>query len=51
MINGIFDGWDSSGNTLSVGDLLIGVEGNVEVDLASNSSVCFFGITIGIGDS
>lgn len=33
VVNGIFDGWDSSGDTLGVGNFLIGVERDVEVDL------------------
>lgn len=33
VVDGILDGWDSTGNTLCVGDVLLGVEGNVEVDL------------------
>lgn len=33
VVNGIFDCWDGSGDALVVGDLLIRIEGDVEVDL------------------
>lgn len=33
VVDGILDSWDGTGNTLCVGDVLLGVEGNVEVDL------------------
>lgn len=33
VVDGIFDGGDGTGDTLVVGDLLVGIEGDVEVDL------------------
>lgn len=33
IVNGMLDGGHGTGDTLVVGDLLVGVEGNVEVDL------------------
>ena len=33
VVNGIFDCWDSSGDTLCVCDILIRIERNVEIDL------------------
>lgn len=33
MVDSIFDCWNSTGNTLGVGYFLVGVEGDVEVDL------------------
>lgn len=33
VVKGIFDGWDGAGDALGVGDLLGGVEWDVEVDL------------------
>lgn len=33
MVDGIFDSWDGSGNTLGVGDFLVRVERDIEVDL------------------
>jgi len=33
MVDGVLDGWDGTDDTLGVGDLLVGVEGDVEVDL------------------
>lgn len=33
IINGILDGWNSTGNTLVVGDVLVGIKRDVEVDL------------------
>jgi hypothetical protein len=33
MVNSILDCWDGSGNTLGVGNLLIGIERDVEIDL------------------
>lgn len=33
VIDSIFDGWDSSGNTLIVGNVLVRVERDVEIDL------------------
>lgn len=33
VVDGILDGGDGTGNTLCVGDILLGVEGDVEVDL------------------
>jgi hypothetical protein len=39
VVNGIFDSWQSSGDTLVVCDFLVRVEGDVEVDLAV-LSVC-----------
>lgn len=33
MVNGILDCWDSTSNTLVVGDFLIGIEGNIEIYL------------------
>lgn len=33
VVDGILDGGDGTGNTLCVGDVLLGVEGDVEVDL------------------
>lgn len=34
ILNGVFDGWKSSDNALIVGNVLVGIEGDVEVDLA-----------------
>jgi hypothetical protein len=33
MVNGVFDCWDSSGDPLGIGDLLICIERDIEVDL------------------
>jgi len=33
VVDGIFYGGDGTDDTLVVGDLLVGVEGNIEVDL------------------
>ena len=33
MVNGIFNCWDSTDDTLVVCDFLIGIEGYVEIDL------------------
>lgn len=33
VVNGIFDCGDGAGDSLCVGDLLIAVEGDVEIDL------------------
>lgn len=33
VVDGILDGWDGTGDTLCVGDVLLGVERDVEVDL------------------
>lgn len=35
VVDGILDGGNGTGNTLCVGDVLLGVEGNVEVDLCT----------------
>lgn len=34
ILDGVFDGGEGTDDTLVVGDLLVGVEGDVEVDLA-----------------
>jgi hypothetical protein len=33
MVNGVFDCWDSSGDTLGIRDLLVCIERDIEVDL------------------
>jgi hypothetical protein len=33
VVDGILDGGDGASNALGVGDLLVGIEGNVEIDL------------------
>jgi len=38
VINGILDCWDSSSDTLGIGDFLIGVERNIEIDLGVQDS-------------
>jgi hypothetical protein len=47
MINGIFDCWDSSGNALSVCNLLIGIEGDVEIDLSHSWLILAFWLILG----
>jgi len=37
VVDRILDGWDGTGDTLGVGDVLIGVERDVEVDLIAAS--------------
>ena len=37
VVDGILDGRDRAGDSLVVGDLLVGVEGDVEVDLLVSS--------------
>jgi hypothetical protein len=34
ILDGVLDGGDGAGDALGVGDLLVGVKGDVEVDLA-----------------
>jgi hypothetical protein len=33
VVDGIFDGWNSSGNTLIICNFLVGIERDVEIDL------------------
>jgi hypothetical protein len=33
IVNSIFDRWDGSGDTLVVGDVLVGIKRDVEIDL------------------
>jgi hypothetical protein len=51
MLNGVLNCWDSSGNTLSICDLLIRVKGDVEIDLLRSkySSVLFLRPLTNIG--
>jgi len=35
IVDGVLDGRDGPDDTLGVGDVLVGVEGNIEVDLFS----------------
>jgi len=39
MINGVLDGGDGTDDALGVGDLFVGIEGDVEVDLGVISNV------------
>jgi hypothetical protein len=34
MVNGIFDRWNGTSDTLVISDILVGVEGDIEVYLA-----------------
>jgi len=40
VVDGVFDGRDGADDTLVVGDFLVRVEGNVEVDLEGVISIC-----------
>ena len=51
VLNGIFDCWDSSGDTLRVRNFLIRVEGDVEVDLdvSMDSQYCWWSSIVSAG--
>lgn len=41
IVDGILDCWNGTGDTLVVGDVLIRVEGDVEINLADKELVMF----------
>ena len=45
IVDSVLDGGDGTGDALGVGDVLVGVEGDIEVDLFSVA--CQFAVDIG----
>ncbi len=46
MVNGIFNRWDSSGDSLRICDLLIRIEWNIEIDLEVSINASVFLLSI-----
>ena len=46
VVDGVFDGWDGTDDALRVGDLLVGVQWNVEVDTDQDTLV----LDVDVGD-